>query len=127
MLDKTTIGNKVCERRNDKDDSSFIIAQTAYQSGNIPMFCTLLDSFNATTLSKIFEIAYKDGNLQIVAAMIDYITQTDIYNCAVYAYEKNNPAMFATVIDELNEQNILAITNMAIMDNRQEIIAMLTE
>lgn len=127
MLDKITIGNEVSERRNVKDDSSFIIAQTAYQSGNIPMFCTLLDSFNATTSSRIFEIAYKDGNIQIVAAMIDYITQTDIYNCAVYAYEKNNPAMFATVIDELNEQNILVLTNMAIIDNRQEIIAMLTE
>ena len=127
MLDKRTIGNEVSERRNVKDDSSFIIAQTAYQSGNIPMFCTLLDSFNATTSSRIFEIAYKDGNIQIVAAMIDYITQTDIYNCAVYAYEKNNPAMFATVIDELNEQNILVLTNMAIIDNRQEIIAMLTE
>ena len=127
MLDKTTIGNEGYERRNVRDDSSFILAQTAYQSGNIPMFCTLLESFNATTLSRIFEIAYKDGNIQIVAVMIDYISQSDIYSCAVYAYEKSNTALFATIIDELNEKNILALTNMAIMDNRQEIIAMLTE
>ena len=110
---------------NCPEDLLFIPAQNAYKSGNIPMFCALLESFNAATLSRMFEIAYKDGNIQMVAVMIDYISQTDLYNCAVYAYEKNNIAMFATVIEELNDKNIMALTNMAITDNRQEIIAML--
>lgn len=110
---------------NCPEDSSFIQAHKLYLSGNIPMFCALLESFNAETLSRIFEIVYKDGNIQVVTVMADYVSQTDLNNCAIYAYATNNRLLCAAVIAKLDEKNISVLKNMATMDNRLEIMALL--
>lgn len=126
-VNDVTIPNPNTIRGNNCESFSFYNVKSVYESGNISIFCELLESLDTATLSRIFEVAYKDGNIAIVAIMIEYVSQNDIYNCALYAYKTNNLAIFAETIECLEENNISIFMKMAIKDNRHDIIAVLME
>ena len=126
ILDDTDITEDDWQKDN-HTVTDFDIAKEAYESGNIGVFCELVETFNSKTLSQIFETAYKDTNIGIVAELVDLVSQEDLKNCALYAYKHNIISLIAEITDALSEENKLLLKRKAIADKRIDFLSELTD